>query len=202
MTGAAEGLGFILRLATGPAVDRMRRYWGFTIVGYVITAVCVPLLAVTPFLGTLGLSVAATLIILERTGKAIRSPAKTAVLAYAASAVGRGRGFGVHKMMDQIGVFAGPLVVVGMIALTGALWPAFAVLALPAIAAMGMLALLRLRVPDPSIYERAAAPPAPDATQAAANRPGERHAPPSSCSPPRLGSRRLGWWASASSRST
>ena len=96
-----------------------------TIAGYGLTAVCVPLLAVTPFLGAAGLVLGCLLVLAERTGKAVRSPAKSTLLAHAA---GRraGRGFGVHKALDQVGAFAGPLVVAGVIALTGALWPAFA----------------------------------------------------------------------------
>lgn len=153
VTGGAEALGFGLRLVSGPAVDRSKRYWGYAIAGYVLTGVSVPLLALTPFLGTLGLTVAAALIIVERVGKAIRSPAKTVLLAYPAAAVGRGRGFGVHKVFDQIGAFGGPLIVSAIIAITGAMWPAFAALALPALVAMIALLWLRARVPDPSIYE-------------------------------------------------
>lgn len=164
VTGAAEALGFGLRLVTGPAVDRSKRYWGFAIAGYVLTAVSVPLLAVTPFIGSMGLAAAATLIILERVGKAVRSPAKTVLLAYPAAAVGRGRGFAVHKVFDQVGAFGGPLIVAAIIAITGALWTAFAALALPALVAMVALLWLRARVPDPSIYEPAAAPGVAQAT--------------------------------------
>lgn len=153
VTGGAEALGFGLRLISGPAVDRTRKYWGFAIAGYALTGVSVPLLALTPFLGAVGLTVAAALILIERTGKAIRSPAKTVLLAYAASAVGRGRGFAVHKTLDQVGAFGGPLIVAGIIAVTGALWPAFAWLGIPAIAALVILLWMRARVPDPSIYE-------------------------------------------------
>ena len=92
VTGGSEALGFGLRLISGPAVDRSKRYWGWAIAGYALTGLSVPLLAITPFLGTLGLGVAASLIIIERIGKAVRSPAKTVLLAFPASAVGRGRG--------------------------------------------------------------------------------------------------------------
>ncbi len=153
VTGSAEALGFILRVVSGPIVDRTRRYWGATILGYALTALCIPLLAVTPFLGAVGLTVAAALIIAERVGKAIRSPAKTVLLAYAANAVGRGRGFGVHKVLDQIGAFGGPLLVAAVIAATGMLWPAFAILLIPALLAMALLLWMRRRVPDPSVFE-------------------------------------------------
>ncbi len=164
VTGGSEALGFILRLVSGPAVDRSRRYWRWAIGGYALTGISVPLLALTPFLGVMGLSVAATLIIVERIGKAVRSPAKTVLLAFPASAVGRGRGFAVHKTLDQIGAFGGPLVVAAIIAATGALWPAFAALAIPAIVALALLFWIRHRVPDPSTYE----PVAPDAAHDAA----------------------------------
>jgi MFS family permease len=156
VTGSAEALGFVLRLVSGPLVDRTRRYWDFAIAGYLLTAISVPLLAVTPFLGAAGLTIAAGLIVIERVGKAVRSPAKTVLLAFPASAVGRGRGFGVHKLLDQIGAFSGPLLVAAVIAATGMLWPAFAVLLIPALLAMALLLWMRRRVPDPSSFEREA----------------------------------------------
>lgn len=160
VTGAAEALGFMLRLVTGPLVDRTRRYWGFTIGGYALTGLSVPLLAFTPFLGGFGLTAAAALILLERVGKAVRTPAKTVLLAYAAGAVGRGRGFAVHKVLDQTGAFLGPLLVAAIIAATGSLWPAFAALAIPALLALALLVWMRSRVPDPSVYEPAGSPAA------------------------------------------
>jgi len=153
VTGAAEALGYTLRLVTGPLVDRTGRYWGFTIAGYAVTGLSVPLLAFTPFLGAIGLSAAATLILLERTGKAVRTPAKTVLLGFAAGAVGRGRGFAVHKLFDQLGAFGGPLFVAALIAATGSIWPAFAALLIPAVFAFALLLWMRSRVPDPSVYE-------------------------------------------------
>ncbi|NTW41800.1 MAG: MFS transporter, partial [Cellulomonadaceae bacterium] len=101
--GAAEAVSLILRLVAGPLADRSGNHWSWTITGYGVTAVCIPLLAVAPALGGAGLVVAATLILVERAGKAVRSPSKSALLAHAAGAVGRGRGFAVHKTLDLIG---------------------------------------------------------------------------------------------------
>ena len=101
-----------------------------------------PALAVTPFLGAAGLAVGCLLVLAERTGKAVRSPAKSALLAHAAGPVGlRPRASRVHKALDQVGAFAGPLLVAAVAALTGALWPALAVLAVPGAAAIGLLLL-------------------------------------------------------------
>src|SRR6476659_1856076 len=150
VTGAGEAMAPVLRLVFGPLADRTGRYWGLTILGYGLTAVCVPLLAVTPFVGGAGLALAAVLILLERSGQAVRSPSKSALLAHVATAVGRGRGFGVHKALDQVGALAGPLLVAAVIAAAaGAIWPALAVLAVPGALCRVLLAVLRSRVPDP-----------------------------------------------------
>jgi MFS family permease len=171
VTGAGEAVALVLRLAFGPIADRTGRYWSLTILGYGLTAVCVPLLALAPRLGAAGLAFAATMILLERLGKAIRSPSKSALLAHVASAVGRGRGFGVHKALDQVGAFAGPLVVAGVVAVAS-LWWGLAVLAVPGAVAMLLLLTLRRRVPDPSVYDDSLPP-------AAAEHPAPRR----------------GWWA-------
>lgn len=172
VTGAGEAVALVMRLAFGPIADRTGRYWSLTILGYGLTAVCVPLLAIAPRLGAAGLAFAATMILLERLGKAVRSPSKSALLAHVAAAVGRGRGFGVHKALDQVGAFAGPLVVSAVVAVSS-LWVGMAVLAVPGAIAMVLLLTLRRRVPDPGVYDEAPAPAAtPDA-------------------PPR------GWWAEA-----
>ena len=160
VTGAGEAAALVLRLASGPWADRSGRYWGLTIFGYAMTAVCVPLMAVAPFVGGAGLALACTLVLLERTGKAVRSPSKSALLAYAARAVGRGRGFAVHKALDQVGAFAGPLLVAGTIAVTSAMWAGLAVLAVPGAVAMVLLLWLRARMPAPASYDVPAPEPA------------------------------------------
>ena len=161
VTGAGEAAALVLRLVSGPLADRTRRYWTITTVGYALTAVCVPLLAVTPELGAAGLSVAAALILVERVGKAVRSPAKSALLAEAAAEVGMGRGLGVHKALDQVGALAGPLLVAGLVALSaGSLQPGLAALAVPGAVAMVLLVVTRRRMPEPAPHP--AAPRGPD----------------------------------------
>src|SRR4029079_6584843 len=129
--------------------DRTGRYWSLTLIGYSLTAFCVPLLAVTPFVGAAGLALAVVLILAERSGKAVRSPAKTALLAHAAGAVGLGRGFAVHKALDQLGAVVGPLLVAAVAAITGAIWPAMAILIVPGAAAMAILIWIRHRTSSP-----------------------------------------------------
>jgi MFS family permease len=173
ITGLGEAMALLLRLVSGRWADRSGRYWTLTLVGYGITAVCVPALAVTPFLGGAGLALACALILAERTGKAVRSPAKTALLAHAASGVGLGRGFAVHKALDQVGAVAGPLLVAAVAALAGTLWPALAVLVVPGAAALVVLGWIRRRTGNPDTR------PAPPPTEPAQAGPGTR---------------RSGWW--------
>lgn len=168
VTGGATAIALVLRLITGPWADRTGAYWPFTIAGYAMSAVSVPLLALTPAVGTASLAAASGLILTERIGKAVRGPAKTVLLADPAGAVGRGKGFGVHKLLDQIGAFAGPLVVAAIAAVTGELWPALLALAIPALIAMVLLFWLRAKVPDPSVYRTDGDPAGPIAPAAPA----------------------------------
>ena len=158
VTGAGEAMALVLRLFSGTWADRSGRYWTLTFAGYALTAVCVPALAVTPFLAGAGLAVACVLILAERTGKAVRSPAKSALLAHAADAIGLGRGLAVHKALDQAGAVAGPLLVAGVAAVTGALWPALAILVIPGAVALLILIGLRRRMGDPAPAPLRAAP--------------------------------------------
>ncbi|MES4907656.1 MULTISPECIES: MFS transporter [unclassified Streptomyces] len=159
VTGAGEAAALGLRLVSGPLADRTRRFWGLAIAGYTLTVVSVPLLGVAGVLWA-----ACVLVIAERVGKAVRSPAKDTLLSHATAATGRGRGFAVHEAMDQIGALVGPLLVAGVLALTGDDYaPALGVLAVPGAAALGLLVWLRIRVPDPEAYEREAVAKTPQA---------------------------------------
>jgi len=170
VTGAGEAAALGLRLVTGPLADRTGRPWRWTVAGYALTVVSVPLLALAGPLWT-----ASALMIAERTGKAIRSPAKDSLLAGASTGIGRGRAFAVHEALDQIGAFAGPLLVAAAIAASGGFRVGFAVLAVPGAAVLVVLAWLVRRVPDPSVYETAVARPA-GAHQAGARPAGARPA--------------------------
>lgn len=149
VTGIGEAAALALRLVSGPLTDRTRKFWAWTISGYALTVVTVPFLGVSSVLW-----IAATLVIAERIGKAVRSPAKDTLLSHATAVTGRGKGFAVHEAMDQIGAITGPLLVAGMLALTHVNYlPTFAILALPGGATLLLLFWLRRRVPHPERYE-------------------------------------------------
>lgn len=155
VTGAGEAASLGLRLVSGPLADRTQRFWALTISGYALTVVAVPLLGLAG-----ALWVACALVIAERVGKAVRSPAKDTLLSHATAVTGRGRGFAVHEAMDQIGALVGPLTVAGMLAVTGNDYaPSLLVLLVPGAAVLAVLGWLRARVPDPAGYEPAARSP-------------------------------------------
>ena len=92
----------------------------------------------------------------ERLGKAVRSPAKDTLLSHASTQLGRGTAFGVHQAMDQLGAVLGPLLLAAVLAWRdGDYRLAFGVLLVPGVLALGVLAWLCHRVPDPSAYESA-----------------------------------------------
>lgn len=156
VTGAGEAVALVLRLVFGRLADRPRLRWALAISGYALTALSVPLLGITN-----ALWVACVLVLAERLGKAIRSPAKDTMLAEAGTTVGRGKAFALHEALDQIGAFIGPLLIGASLSLSGSYGPGFLLLAVPGVAAMLVLFWLRRRVPDASVYEPAGVPTAP-----------------------------------------
>jgi len=155
VTGVGEAAALVLRLVSGPLADRTRHFWGWVISGYAVTVVSVPLLGLATTLW-----VAAGLVIAERVGKAIRSPAKDTLLSHATSSTGRGRGFAVHEVLDQVGALAGPLLVAAVLGANGGDYgPALLALAVPGALAMTLVAWLRIRVPHPADYEPGAEEP-------------------------------------------
>ncbi|KEZ75933.1 MFS transporter [Salinisphaera hydrothermalis] len=148
ITGLGEAVALVFRLASGPLSDRTQRYWTLSIIGYAMTVIAVPFLAVASTLAQVG-----ALIVGERFGKAVRTPARDTMLAAASHAsFGRGLAFAVHEAMDQSGAFVGPLIVAGMIALSG-YRAGFAVLAVPGVLTLAVLLWLRRRVPEPTAYD-------------------------------------------------
>lgn len=149
VTGVGEASALLLRLVAGPLADRTRRFWAWTIAGYALTVISVPLLG---FAHTVLL--ASVLIIMERVGKAIRSPAKDALLSFATAATGRGKGFAVHEALDQVGAVVGPLLVAAVLALSGDDYrPSLGILVAPGVGAIVLLLWLRSRAPRPELFE-------------------------------------------------
>ena len=154
--GAGEFLGYALRFVTGYWADRTGAYWRIAIFGYVVQLFAMPALA---FVGAWQLAVAVWFV--ERIGKAIKNPPRDAMLSYATKELGRGWGYGLHEAMDQMGGFAGPLLMALALYLRSATgadsvedyqW-AFRLLFIPAIITLVMLMVARFRFPNPHDLE-------------------------------------------------
>jgi MFS family permease len=143
IAGVGEMFAASLRLFSGRLADKTRAYWTIAIFGYAINIVVVPALA---FAGSW--KAAALLIIAERTGKALRGPARDVLLSGATSKVGHGFGFGVHAAFDQAGAVMGPLFVAYAVAKTNHFGPAFLWLAIPAVGAFIAMVIARALNPE------------------------------------------------------
>lgn len=147
VAGIGEFVGYGLRLASGYLADRTKAYWPLTFIGYGLL-ISIPLLAFAGYW-----QLAAALIILERMGKAIRTPARDTMLSYAAKGVGRGWGFAIHEALDQIGAIIGPVVFSLVLLLQGDYREGFTLLWIPALLTLAVLALARKKVPLPQELE-------------------------------------------------
>lgn len=147
VAGIGEFAGYALRLASGYLADRTKAYWLLTFLGYGLL-LSIPLLAFAGYW-----QLAAVLIILERIGKAIRSPARDTMLSYAAKGVGRGWGFAVHEALDQIGAVIGPIVFSLVFLFRGGYREGFTLLWIPALLTLVVLAIARKKVPLPEELE-------------------------------------------------
>jgi MFS family permease len=153
VAGLGELIGYALRLASGYLVDRTARYWAITISGYALNLLAVPLLALAR-----RWELAAAFLIAERVGKAIRTPARDAMLSHATAEIGHGWGFGLHEAMDQVGAVLGPLLIAAVLWAGQGFRTGFGVLLLPALLALGVLLAARRAYPRPADLEPVAMP--------------------------------------------
>lgn len=145
IAGIGEMLAASLRFFSGRFADRTRAYWTITFCGYAMNVVAVPALAFAQ-----SWQIAAFLVIAERTGKALRGPARDVLLSGATEEVGHGWGFGLHSIMDQTGAVIGPLLMVAAVARSHHFGPPFLWLAFPAVGTLIALLMARLLNPERS----------------------------------------------------
>jgi len=126
VSGAGEFIGYALRLVSGNLADRSRAYWLFIFLGY-------GLILTVPLIGfTLRLELVMALLLLERFGKALRSPSRDTVVSIVSRGIGSGKAFGLHEAIDQIGAVIGPLLLGGVMFYTKNSYPtAFKILLIP-----------------------------------------------------------------------
>jgi MFS family permease len=129
IAGFGEFIGYFLRILFGYLADKTKNYWSFMIIGYSLNAFSVPLLAFTN-----NYLIAGILILLERLGKAIRTPSRDTIISFIGAKYGSGISFGIHEFLDQIGALSGPLLVFLILSLSKNNYKlSFLILIIPAI---------------------------------------------------------------------
>jgi predicted MFS family arabinose efflux permease len=149
VAGSGELLGYCLRSVSGYFADKTHKYWLIIFVGYCINMLAVPALALAG-----NWPAAATLIIAERTGRAIRRPSVEAMISHAGKSIGSGWVFGLNEALDQTGATIGPLITALVLYLRGGYHHAFAVLLIPAALCLTALAVARVAYPRPHELEQ------------------------------------------------
>ncbi|HEX7304379.1 MFS transporter [Lentzea sp.] len=147
--GVYTGTTTLLRLAGGYLADRTHRRKAVAGFGYGLSAVAkLGLLAAGGSLTALGFVITA-----DRAGKGLRTAPRDALITLSTPSGDLGRAFGVHRAMDGIGAFAGPLVAMAVLAASAQSFDAVFVTSF-CIAAFGVLVLV-LHVRDrPEPLER------------------------------------------------
>lgn len=145
IAGSGDLIGYGLRFVSGFLASLFASsaiFWGFTILGYAITVSAIPLLSYAN-----SWELATLLYLLERVGKGLRTPTRDVILAEVTENIGKGKGFGIHELMDQIGSVAGPVLVSIALAVYG-YKIAFMLLLVPGVASMLFLLVAYLLYPS------------------------------------------------------
>ena len=156
ISGAGELVGYGLRFVTGIIASRSGKYWFMTVGGYALAVLAIPCLAFVPDGNWM---MAACFIILGRVGKAIRQPAKSTLLSYAASREGLGKSFAIQEFLDQLGAFLGPVLIFWVLSYYGsrgmetAYGKSFLFLGIPAFLCIAAVILAKIKFPDPEKFE-------------------------------------------------
>jgi MFS family permease len=147
ITGFGEFIAYVFRLFSGYVGDYTKKYWLLTIIGYTLI-LSIPMLAFASYW-----QIAAILLIIERIGKGIRSPARDTLLSHATKQVGRGYGFGIHEALDQLGAIIGPLIFSFFLFLNFNYSQGFIIMFIPVILSLVSLLLAKQKVPLPEKFE-------------------------------------------------
>lgn len=154
-SGLGEFIGQSLRIVTGFIADKTKKYWTMMFIGYALNLLVIPLLMfVQPSIW----QVAIILILLERVGKGIRAPAKSALTSFTTSHFGAGKSFALQEAMDQIGAFLGPIFVYTALVLNkgselNGYQLAFGLLGIFAILTLVVIIISRIKYPHPDELE-------------------------------------------------
>jgi MFS family permease len=146
--GLGELLGYALRSFSGYLGDKTGKYWLVTIAGYIVNMLAVPALALAG-----NWPLAASLIVAERTGRAIRKPNTDAMLSFAGHKLGQGWVFGLNEALDQAGATLGPLIISLVLFKHGSYRSGFALLLISALITIAVVLIASYLFPNPRELE-------------------------------------------------
>jgi MFS family permease len=133
--GVAESTASFSKLLSGWLSDRLHLRKPLVILGYSLSAVGKPFLAIATVW-----PVALAARFTDRLGKGIRTAPRDALLAEASDKMHRGRAFGFHRAADSAGAVIGPLIGLGLFELLSHHYrPVFLIAFVPAV--LGVIAL-------------------------------------------------------------
>jgi MFS family permease len=114
LDGLYAGATAVVRVLGGHLADRWRRLKAVAGLGYGLSAVCkLGLIAAGSSVAAIGVVLAA-----DRTGKGVRTAPRDALISLSSEPGTLGRSFGVHRALDTVGAFLGPLVAMAVLAIS------------------------------------------------------------------------------------
>ncbi len=121
--GVAETVNYSFRVLAGILTDRIGRKKPLVLVGYGLSTFAKPLFALATSWGQ-----AFGVRVIDRAGKGTRTSPRDALISDSITKKQAGKGFGLHRSLDQIGAVLGPLfafAVIPFIGIRGVFWVSF-----------------------------------------------------------------------------
>lgn len=153
--GGAEAVNNIFRVIAGVLTDKIGRRKPIVILGYGLSTIAKPLFAITNSWGQ-----AFAVRVTDRAGKGTRTSPRDALISDSIPRSQAGKGFGLHRSLDQVGAVIGPLLawtILPLIGLRGIFWVSFAPAAIALLILLFFVADARSKVRERSVFENAKA---------------------------------------------
>lgn len=139
--GTAEAVNNIFRVIAGVLTDKIGRRKPIVLAGYALSTIAKPLFAISTTW-----SQAFAVRVTDRAGKGTRTSPRDALISDSIPKSQAGKGFGLHRSLDQVGAVLGPLlafVLVPLIGLRNLFWISF----IPGVVAIIILLLFVTDIP-------------------------------------------------------
>lgn len=153
--GVAEAVNYMFRVIAGVVTDKVGRRKPLVIAGYGLSTLAKPLFAISN-----SWPQAFAVRVTDRAGKGTRTSPRDALISDSIPRSQAGKGFGLHRSLDQVGAVVGPLLafaLLPLIGLRGIFWVSF----IPGLIALLLLLFFvtdaRSKVRSASIFQNARA---------------------------------------------